>query len=114
MIIFSGAGIVIGLVIAVSFGLGQVLLGGFEDDAPKYLTTWAASLGLALAAVINYLLHRLSLLQKGKVFIDKESGQEVVMRPSHSLFFVPLRFWPWICGALSIWWLTLGFIQKSN
>jgi hypothetical protein len=62
----------------------------------------------------NYAFHRLSLLQKARVLVEKESGKEVVIRPSHALFFVPLRFWPWICGALSLWWLVMGFVQRSR
>jgi hypothetical protein len=114
MIIFSGAGLVIGLAILVGFGLGQFFTGGFEDGAPRHVTTWGASLGLFIAAFLNYGLYRVSLLQKSRTLIDKETGHEEVVRPSHTLFFIPIRFWPAICMALSVWWMILGFIQRSS
>lgn len=114
MIIFSGAGLVIGFAIAAGFGLGQVITGGFDDGAAKHMTTWGASLGLGMAALMNYGFYRLSLLQKGRTIIDKETGREDVIRPSHTLFFIPLRFWPGICLVISIWQLILGFIQRSQ
>jgi hypothetical protein len=114
MIIFSGAGIIIGFAIFVGFMLGQVFTGGFDTGAAKHLTAWGASLGLGIAALLNYGLHRLSLLQKAKVYVEKDTGKEITIRPSHSLFFIPLRFWPWICGALSLWFLIGGFIQRAK
>jgi hypothetical protein len=114
MIIFSGAGLIIGLAIVVGFGLGQFFTGGFDDGAAKHVTTWGASLGLGIATVLNYGLYRVSLLQNGRTIIDKETGREEVLRQSHTLFFIPVRFWPAICLALSLWWGILGFIQRSS
>jgi hypothetical protein len=89
MIIFSGAGIVIGFAAAVGFGLGEYILGGFDSGAAKYLTTWGASLGAGIAAALNFALYRLSLLPKARTLIDKATGNEVVIRPTHSPFFHP-------------------------
>ena len=114
MIISSGAGLVIGFAILVGFGLGEAITGGFGDGVAKHITTWGASLGLGIAAILNYGLYRLSLLQKARTLIDKETGKEEVVRRSHALFFIPVRFWPWICVGLSVWWLMVGFIQRSK
>jgi len=114
MIIFSGAGIIIGFVMLVGFLLGQGLTGAFDKGAAKYLGTWGASLGAAIAAVLNYGLYRISLLQNGRPIIDKETGREEVLRPKHTLFLIPARYWPWICILLSVWWLILGFIQRPS
>jgi hypothetical protein len=34
--------------------------------------------------------------------VHPETGQPVMMSPTSSLFFVPLRFWPWILGGFGV------------
>ena len=48
----------------------------------------------------------------GKTLIDKETGQEVVVRQKHSFFFIDVKYWPAILIVLSIFGLIYGFWQK--
>jgi hypothetical protein len=36
------------------------------------------------------------------VLIDKATGEEVVLKPKHSLFFVPVELWPVVFVALGL------------
>ena len=58
-------------------------------------------LGLALSSITCWFFHK-SLLKRGtKTLLDKETGEDVVLRPSHSLFFIPMHWWGVIGGAFS-------------
>jgi len=38
----------------------------------------------------------------GKVFIDKETGKEVVHKKNHTFFFIPFQYWAFISVAIGI------------
>ena len=43
--------------------------------------------------------------------VNQETGQQVFSRPSSTLFFIPLRFWPYAVAAVGVINLVLGFIR---
>jgi hypothetical protein len=42
--------------------------------------------------------------------VDPQTGQQFVVTPRSSLFFIPLRFWPYIITALGLVVLTINLI----
>nr|WP_321455291.1 hypothetical protein [uncultured Cohaesibacter sp.] len=48
----------------------------------------------------------LSRTDKGKLVIDKESGEEILLKRGDSLFFVPVRFWFYLLVVITI--VTIG------
>ncbi len=34
--------------------------------------------------------------------VDKQTGQEVMIRPNHSLFFIKMQYWAFIIGGLGL------------
>jgi len=63
---------------------------------------------MLVAAALTYGLHRLLLLQKGRVMIDKQTGQEIVLRSNHSLFFIPVKWWPVVFAVLGVVFAIVG------
>jgi hypothetical protein len=55
-----------------------------------------------IAASLTYGLHRLLLLKKQRVLVDKETGKEVVLASGHSLFWVPVPLWPVVFVAFGL------------
>jgi len=59
--------------------------------------------GMLLAAALVYGLHfALKRLDEPRVVIDKSTGQEMHLIPKHDLFFIPVRFWPYILAVLGV------------
>jgi hypothetical protein len=68
---------------------------------------YGLGLGLLVGAAINaYVGHRLNN-QPGKVFIDKDTGGEVVFRKKNTLFFVPMQY-------VSVLWAAMGVFALLN
>jgi len=90
--LIGGASLIIGV------GAMQTLLGNTPENV---------GLGLALAAILatsgNYALSRwLARRYAPKVYIDKATGQEIVLRRRDSLFFVPVRYWTYVYAFFAI------------
>ena len=59
----------------------------FQDHA------WAQMFALWLAGAACWFLGRYLHSKPGRVLIDKASGEEITIRPEHSLFFIKLEYW---------------------
>lgn len=93
MVIWQGFGIIIPFVVVlmtqglifVADGLGGP---GTYDGNPL----WGAT-ALGLSAILITTLGMYLRRRGARVVIDKETGQELVLRSRHSLFFVPMEYW---------------------
>ncbi len=61
-----------------------------------------------VAAVTLWLAGAWLAARPGRAVIDKESGQEMVLRPSHTLFWIPVRFWALPVLAFALWVVSDG------
>ena len=99
ILIWHGAGILVAViwVVAILTGdrLAAALFGPHASPAIHNLTIeWlAAALTLALALLLR--------TQRARR-IDPETGQEIVIRPKHALFWIPVIAWPVIFFVLGI------------
>ena len=91
MIIWSGFGFVVLIVVVVMMVLVQLALGD------KWSTvSWGPSVALIISAILTFGIDKLVFEKMAsKNYIDKDTGEEVVLRKNHALFFIPIRFWPW-------------------
>lgn len=53
---------------------------------------WISGLALLVAATTSWYVGRLFATSKGRVVIDKETGQEVTLRRNHSSFFIKMHY----------------------
>lgn len=83
MIIWSGWGLLIAVIVGVGMALSGYAAGqGWISDTPYTMT-----IGMALSAIAVWLV--------GKLFRDAEEHNR------HSLFFIPWAFWPILILAIS-------------
>ncbi|SDF47397.1 MULTISPECIES: hypothetical protein [unclassified Duganella] len=105
MIVWRGYGFLVVLLAVAGMVLGQL---GVEA-LPEGYRPGGAFVGLVLAAALVYGLHRLiEAKQPARVLIDKNTGQEVVFKPKHDLFFIPLKYWSLVLVVLAV----VQFFQK--
>jgi hypothetical protein len=112
MIIWRGFGFLVAIIALVALALTEQVSERITSDQQFYQQHgWVALVGMLIAAALTYGLHRLLILQKGRAVIDKETGQEIVLRSDHSLFFVPVKLWPVVFVVLG---LVLAFVPKQG
>jgi hypothetical protein len=109
MIIWSGLGILIPLLAVGGFIAGFIIATAIGQPA------WGGGLGLLIAAVLNWLLWKMVYPKVPKILVDPTTGQQHIITPRHSLFFIPARAWTWILGFLAVPAILLGVAaERSN
>ena len=98
MIVWSGFGWVVAIIAFACLLLGNMILGDSWSG-----NTWAQSGAMLVAAAITYAFDRFFLSKRAdKTLMNKETGEDVILRKNDSLFFVPVRFWPFVLIAIAI------------
>lgn len=94
MIIWKGLGF---LVAVITFLLSLVMEVVTESITNNEMYYQENSLPLAIAillsGIINGVLGKRLNKQKARTLIDKETGEEVILKNDHSLFFIPMEYW---------------------
>lgn len=103
MIIWSGMGFLV-----VLLGIAGMLAGGFLGSAIGHP---GAGLGVGgfIAAAANWGLCKLIYPKQPRVMVNPATGQQVLVKPSHSLFFIPMPIWTWLMAAGGALLLVVGF-----
>ena len=94
MIIWSGLGFLVPVVAFVCFLVTQIVTNSLLNDEgyytehgfPKLVAFWAA-------AGLLFLIGRALSSKEARVLVDKQTGEEVILTPSHTLFFIPIAYW---------------------
>jgi hypothetical protein len=63
---------------------------------------WPKTVGLVLAGCLVLTIGYLRNKRPAKVFIDKESGNEITVKDSDTVFFIPMIYWGPILISLGI------------
>ncbi len=106
MIVWSGFGWVVPVIAVVCLLIGNILIG--ENWSAN---TWAQAGTLLLAAILVFAFDRLFLEKRAdKTLMNKETGEDVILRRNDSLFFIPVRFWPYILVGIAV---LVKFFAKS-
>lgn len=97
--------------IGIGFLLGAVGCWAFDRfalaklDAPKPAVIWQQ---LAQPYVNE---HGLTVKQEAVPILHPQTGEQVYVRPRSTLFFIPVRFWPYPIAALGIVNIVIGFVN---
>lgn len=95
MIIWSGRGVLSVLVLILSFAI-------FASVFPKGYSDIVFVLSFLIAALFSWYMGKKWNSAETKTLIDKETGQEVILKPNHSLFWIPMQYWGPIFAAHSL------------
>jgi hypothetical protein len=115
MVVWQGYGFLVAL-IPLLLGIGAA----FAADSiwgPGTIQTHGrliyGTVALVSGGLIFMLARRLSRRPK-RVLVDKETGQEVVLEESHTLWFVPLRFWAALLAVGGAVVIVIGLVAGST
>lgn len=113
MIIWSGLGF---LIPVIAFGCLWLVL-GVTDFAlgADYKTghDWLLGASLLLSGIVSWFLGRFLTARQGRVMIDKNTGEEVLVTPSNSLFFIKMQWWGPIFFFLGLVVIVRDLIPKG-
>ena len=102
MLIWQGKGI---LVLVPAFLVGALF--GLTEAVTPLEGPAAGGVGMLLggiagAALIWWFDRWLERRNPPRILVDQQTGQQVAYRRRDSFFFVPMRFFPYVYGALAI------------
>lgn len=102
MIIWNGLGILVPLIAIFGTVLGTIV--GAAIGQPGA----GVGIGLLLAALMNWGIWKLIYPKQPKILVDPATGQQVIIKPKHSLFFIPAKAWTWILLVLAVPMISAG------
>ena len=94
MLIWSGWGILVPLIMAVAL----LLAVPFDGDAAKY----GLAFSQAVAAVAIWVVSKKLNGKPGRIMVDQATGETVELKSKHSLFFIKMEYWSFVVTAIAI------------
>ena len=103
MIVWKGWGFLVAVIVFFTSLIAELISESFTNNENYYQEHgFPLSLALLVAGIISGLLGKWLNTRKAKVFIEKDTGKEIVIKNSHSLFFIPMEYWGIILAVSSV------------
>lgn len=103
MIVWSGRGFLSAVVLIVSIVILAYIL-------PKEQGNYGIIISLFIAGIFSWFMGKKWNQKNTRTLVDKESGQEVTLKPNHSLFWIKMEYWGLIFGVLGLVVLVKQFL----
>ena len=103
MIIWSGLGF---LVVLIPLVISIFTIGYLGNSNLVFY------LGFVVSAVLIWMIGRKMNNKPGREVVDKKTGEEIILKQNHSLFWIKMEYWGILIGILGIF-LVLNDIVKS-
>lgn len=112
MLIWSGAGFMVAVAAFLCLLLTELAVESwFNDDTYYQKHGWPKLFAFVIAGCLVLMLGKYLNRRPGRVRIDKETGEEVMVKSNHSLFFIKVEYWGyilWILGVIFLFITTTG------
>lgn len=96
MIIWSGWGFLVAIIVIINTLLGKAIFGSITGDATYFQDhSWPMAVMFIISGVMSWYLGKYINKPDGKVYIDTETGEKVMFNKKHSLFFIKMEYWEW-------------------
>jgi hypothetical protein len=112
MIIWTGYGFLVA-VIVFGFSLTANLITNSVTDGKTYWANhkWPLAVSLLFSAIVCSLIGYFLRNRNARRLFDPRNGKEVILRESHTLFFIPIIWWGPILIACSLIALVAEFVK---
>ena len=109
MIVWSGFGYLVLVAVGISLVSFELLVRTLTGDINYYSAHgWVIAIGVLLSAlVLRLVLNWLAIDSSQKRLIDPQTNQVYLVGRKDHLFFVPLRYWPFVL-------MGIGFLMLAN
>lgn len=95
MLIWSGLGFLVAAIALACMLVVQLLVNAvLHDDKYYQAHAWPGVASMVVAAGLVWVLNRWLDQRPARRLVDPATNKEVILRPRHSLFFVPVKYWP--------------------
>lgn len=106
MIIWRGLGILAPIIpVALWIFLPQLVKTLFGQEAYSGSYSWLSPVSILLGAVAVWFWGRHLNTKNTRTLIDEQTGQQIVLKPNHSLFFINMEYWAIPFALLAIFTL---------
>ena len=103
MIIWQGMGFIIAMIALGCCALFDFLTAkAFHDSSYYAAHGWPKLFALWMSAAMIWALSKYVFKKEGRVLIDLKTGEEVILKPEHALFFINIMYWPYVLFAAGI------------
>ena len=111
-IIWSGKGFLVA-VFVFGFSLIANLVSNSVTGSGAYWDAhkWPFAVSLFVSAVTCWFVGRFLRVQKARILVDPKTGKEVVLRQSHTLFFIPVMWWGPILAVFGLISIGVEFLK---
>jgi hypothetical protein len=111
VIVWSGRGVAAFAFAAGSFLIGGLLGGLFHTASAG---TALSGLGLVIGGLLTWRFGKKWNSEPGRTLVDPATSQTVTLRPSHTLFFVPMQWWavPMVGGGALM--VLVGLLEAGG
>ena len=113
LIIWRGAGALVllfGIISALLMNVVTSLV--FNQNNYFANHAWAQAFSLWIAGAASWFTGRYLNRRPGKVLIEKATGQEVTLKPNHSLFFIKVEYWGPILFVIGVCVLFAALLRR--
>jgi hypothetical protein len=108
--IWRGYGFLVPIITIFTVGLISVVFTSIFKTTQPYGVCIGA---FAAAVAIWFTGSKFNSPTKNRVMIDKATGQEFLVRPNHSLFFIKMQYWAFIIAAIGLFFLIALIINNK-
>ena len=101
MIVWRGKGIFVVLIVFLSSLFSELATNRLFGLKYWNEHQWSFGLSLVMSGLFVFTLH-LALREKPRVLVDEQTGERLVFAPSNELFWIPIKYWGPILGAIGL------------
>ncbi|WP_394747609.1 hypothetical protein [Spongiimicrobium salis] len=103
MIVWSGRGYVAVIVLLLSLFIAFKIVPETHKDL-------GFALGFLVTGVCSWILGNKWNTTSGRRVVDKRTGEEIILKGNHSLFWIKLQYWGIVFGVLTLVFLIKNFL----
>jgi len=115
MVVWKGWGILALIIpLLISLTVGSIIDAQYGEDFYKN-SSWAMPLVLVLSSIVVFVVGYKINNKPGKIVIDPENNEQIELKTTHTMFWIPLQYWGIIILAISVWMYiaNIGLIYKG-
>ncbi|CAM4233047.1 hypothetical protein [Bacillus paramycoides] len=103
MIIWSGWGFLVAIIVIINTLLGKVFFESITGDVTYFQEhSWPMAVMFIISGLMSWYLGKYINKPSGKIYIDAETGEKVMFNKRHSLFFIKMEYWGPILGVIAV------------